>query len=96
MNNLLDNPDDFYEQIKRYTASVATSITYGYRGPTTSSFWARVGTSISRGRNNTDPEVQGVYDVMDRVLTIPTPSLSITLLTCAVDGSHGTGSQSAG
>ncbi|KAK5189962.1 hypothetical protein LTR47_005961 [Exophiala xenobiotica] len=41
MNNLLTNPDDFYRQIRRYTASVVSSITYGYRGATPDSFWAQ-------------------------------------------------------
>ncbi|KAH8901190.1 putative cytochrome P450 oxidoreductase [Thozetella sp. PMI_491] len=39
MTNLLDNPDNFYQDIRRYTASVVTSITYGYRAPTFESFW---------------------------------------------------------
>lgn len=41
MTNLLDMPLDFYDQIKRYTASVVTSITYGQRGATPKTFWAR-------------------------------------------------------
>lgn len=42
MNNLLKDPDDFYRQIRRYTASVVSAITYGYRGETPDSFWAQV------------------------------------------------------
>lgn len=42
MKNLLTDPDDFFSQIRRYTASVVTSITYGFRGATPDSFWARV------------------------------------------------------
>lgn len=42
MNNLLTIPEDFYRQIRRYTASVVSSITYGYRGATPDSFWAQV------------------------------------------------------
>jgi hypothetical protein len=45
MSNLLKTPEDFYNQIKRYTASVVASITYGQRGPTPDSFWARVCTA---------------------------------------------------
>ncbi|KAL4810336.1 cytochrome P450 [Aspergillus unguis] len=40
MTNLLSQPEDFYNQIKRYTASVASSLTYGFRGATYDSFWA--------------------------------------------------------
>jgi hypothetical protein len=42
MNNLLDNPTGFFNQIKRYTASVATSVTYGFRAATFESFWGHV------------------------------------------------------
>jgi hypothetical protein len=48
MANLLEKPEDFYGQIKRYTASVAASITFGQRGATPDDFWARVGCSIKR------------------------------------------------
>lgn len=41
MTNLLDQPESFYDQIKRYTASVVSSITYGQRGATPDNFWAR-------------------------------------------------------
>jgi cytochrome P450 len=40
MTDLLDSPDKFYNSIKRYTASVAASLTYGFRGATYDSFWA--------------------------------------------------------
>lgn len=39
MSNLLERPEDFFAEIRRYTASVATSITYGFRAPTFESFW---------------------------------------------------------
>ena len=42
MNNLLDSPEGFYDHIRRYTASVASSLTYGYRAATIASFWAYV------------------------------------------------------
>ncbi|RSL81185.1 hypothetical protein CEP51_006017 [Fusarium floridanum] len=38
MSNLCNNPDNFYSEIRRYTASVVTSITYGCRAPTSDSF----------------------------------------------------------
>lgn len=41
MTNLLDHPENFFEDVKRYTASVVTSITYGFRAPTYNSFWGR-------------------------------------------------------
>ncbi|KAF4813759.1 Cytochrome P450 monooxygenase yanC [Colletotrichum siamense] len=39
MTNLLDSPDGFYNHICRYTASVVTSITYGFRAASFESFW---------------------------------------------------------
>lgn len=42
MTDLLDDPIGFYEHIKRYTASVATTVVYGYRASTADSFWGRV------------------------------------------------------
>ncbi|KAH7072514.1 putative cytochrome P450 oxidoreductase [Paraphoma chrysanthemicola] len=41
MNNLLERPEDFYEEIRRYTASVITSLTFGYRAKDLKSFWAK-------------------------------------------------------
>ena len=43
MNNLLDRPDNFYDEIRRYTASVAAVLSFGHRGATFESFWAHVG-----------------------------------------------------
>lgn len=45
MTQLLKSPEGFFNHIKRYTASVATSITYGVRGATYDSFWANVSLS---------------------------------------------------
>lgn len=42
MTNLLTDPDNFYNDVRRYTASVVTSITYGFRAPTFESFWGSV------------------------------------------------------
>lgn len=42
MTDLLDDATNFYEHIKRYTASIATTVVYGYRAPTPGSFWGRV------------------------------------------------------
>ncbi|KAF2179307.1 cytochrome P450 [Zopfia rhizophila CBS 207.26] len=39
MTNLLNHPGSFYQDIRRYTASVVTSITYGFRAATFDSFW---------------------------------------------------------
>ncbi|KAI9836035.1 MAG: hypothetical protein M1819_001646 [Sarea resinae] len=39
MNDLLDSPDKFFNHIRRYTASVASVIAFGHRGPTFESFW---------------------------------------------------------
>jgi hypothetical protein len=46
MNNLLDNPDNFYHEVRRYTASVAAVLVFGHRGPTSDSFWARVSQTL--------------------------------------------------
>jgi hypothetical protein len=42
MMNLLNKPENFYDEIRRYTASVATTIVYGFRAPTFESFWGHV------------------------------------------------------
>ncbi|KKA22700.1 Cytochrome P450 oxidoreductase [Rasamsonia emersonii CBS 393.64] len=39
MNDLLDNPDGFFNHVRRYTASVASALAFGHRGPTFDSFW---------------------------------------------------------
>ncbi|RSL73400.1 hypothetical protein CEP53_000723 [Fusarium sp. AF-6] len=41
MSNLCNKLDNFYSEIRRYTASVVTSITYGCRAPTSDSFWCQ-------------------------------------------------------
>ncbi|KAI8938085.1 hypothetical protein NX059_005756 [Plenodomus lindquistii] len=41
LNNLLERPEDFYYEIRRYTASVITSLTFGYRAKDIDSFWAK-------------------------------------------------------
>jgi hypothetical protein len=43
MTDLLGTPDGFFNHVRRYTASVVTSVTYGFRGATFESFWAHVG-----------------------------------------------------
>lgn len=40
MNDLLDDPEGFFDHIRRYTASVISSIVFGQRGATFDSFWA--------------------------------------------------------
>lgn len=42
MDNLLSRPEDFYKEIRRYTASVITSLVFGYRASTYESFWSQV------------------------------------------------------
>lgn len=42
MNDLLGNPDGFFNSIRRYTASVAATLVFGQRGATFDSFWAHV------------------------------------------------------
>lgn len=49
MNDLLETPDDFFNHISRYTASVATSTVYGFRAPTFQSFWGHVSSTKHRG-----------------------------------------------
>ncbi|KAH9235592.1 hypothetical protein K456DRAFT_1833555 [Colletotrichum gloeosporioides 23] len=51
MTNLLDSPDGFYNHIRRYTASVVTSITYGFRAATFESFWGHWTASMEPGAN---------------------------------------------
>jgi cytochrome P450 len=40
MADMLNDPKDFYNHIRRYTASVASILVFGSRGPTFDSFWA--------------------------------------------------------
>ncbi|EXJ84074.1 hypothetical protein A1O3_04741 [Capronia epimyces CBS 606.96] len=42
MNDLLRDPDNFFNHIRRYTASVAATLVYGQRGATFDSFWGHV------------------------------------------------------
>lgn len=42
MNDLLDDPEGFYDHVRRYTASVASALAFGHRGPTFHSFWGHV------------------------------------------------------
>ncbi|OIW32566.1 cytochrome P450 [Coniochaeta ligniaria NRRL 30616] len=51
MTNLLQKPENFYNEIRRYTASVVTSITFGYRAPTFESFWGHWTTCMEPGAN---------------------------------------------
>ncbi|KAK7206979.1 putative cytochrome P450 oxidoreductase [Myxozyma melibiosi] len=39
MNDLLTQPDNFFNSVRRYTASVASALAFGHRGPTFDSFW---------------------------------------------------------
>ncbi|KAL5591178.1 hypothetical protein FOVSG1_010067 [Fusarium oxysporum f. sp. vasinfectum] len=41
MNNLCTDPANFYNDVRRYTASVVTSIVYGFRASTSESFWSK-------------------------------------------------------
>ncbi|KAL5352910.1 hypothetical protein ACLOAV_002858 [Pseudogymnoascus australis] len=40
MSDLLIDPKGFYNHVRRYTASVASVLVFGHRGPTFESFWA--------------------------------------------------------
>ncbi|KAL6360789.1 hypothetical protein LRP88_06497 [Fusarium phalaenopsidis] len=51
MSNLCNNPDNFYSEVRRYTASVVTSITYGCRAPTSDSFWCQWTAAMEPGAN---------------------------------------------
>lgn len=39
MTDLLDTPEDFFNHVRRYTASVASSVVYGCRAKTFDDFW---------------------------------------------------------
>jgi hypothetical protein len=49
MNDLLETPEDFFNHISRYTASVATTLVYGFRAATFQSFWGHVSQIIRHG-----------------------------------------------
>ncbi|KAL5388329.1 hypothetical protein PMIN02_007761 [Paraphaeosphaeria minitans] len=40
MHDLLNAPEDFFNHVKRVTASVASIVIFGFRAPTPDSFWA--------------------------------------------------------
>lgn len=50
MYDLLQAPEDFFNHIKRVTASVASIIIFGFRAPTADSSWATVNHSYSSVR----------------------------------------------
>jgi hypothetical protein len=69
MNNLLDHPENFYNEIRRYTASVASVLVFGHRGPTFESFWAHVWKFPDIFVDIRANMTKGVYDVMSKVRT---------------------------
>ncbi|KIX97095.1 uncharacterized protein Z520_07209 [Fonsecaea multimorphosa CBS 102226] len=40
LSDLLNNPEGYYSHIKRMTASVASTVVFGHRGPDANNFWA--------------------------------------------------------
>ncbi|KAF2774012.1 putative cytochrome P450 oxidoreductase [Teratosphaeria nubilosa] len=42
LNDLLKTPTDFFNHVRRYTASSATVLAFGHRGPSFDSFWGHV------------------------------------------------------
>ena len=40
--DLLETPEDFFNHVKRVTASVAAIVIFGHRAPTPDSFWTTV------------------------------------------------------
>ncbi|KAL2847563.1 cytochrome P450 [Aspergillus pseudoustus] len=42
LNDLLNNPGGFFNHVRRYTASSASVLAFGHRGPTFDSFWGHV------------------------------------------------------
>lgn len=66
MNDLLNHPEGFFDNIRRYTASVATTLVYGQRGATFDSFWAHVSRLPRVRKDKGLMEIQGVYDVMTK------------------------------
>ncbi|KAH6955730.1 putative cytochrome P450 oxidoreductase [Ilyonectria sp. MPI-CAGE-AT-0026] len=41
MNGLLENPDDVFDEVRRFAASVASTIVWGYRAVNYDSYWAK-------------------------------------------------------
>lgn len=48
LNDLLGNPGGFFNHVRRYTASSASVLAFGHRGPTFDSFWGHVRSPMSR------------------------------------------------
>jgi hypothetical protein len=42
MHQLLTDPDNFYNHVKRTTSSISCILIYGQRGPTYENFWGHV------------------------------------------------------
>jgi hypothetical protein len=53
MNNFLDKPEDFYHEVRRYTASVITSLVFGWRAPSYDSYWSKVSMPTDLIRDDT-------------------------------------------
>lgn len=70
LNDLLRTPEDFFDCVRRYTASVAATLVFGQRGATFKSFWAHVSSILIRIDGLYILMLcQGVFDVMSKVRT---------------------------
>jgi hypothetical protein len=52
MFDFLDDPDHFYEHVRRVTSSIACTFVYGHRASTYDSFWGRVSPAFRRPRGD--------------------------------------------
>ena len=67
LSDIARDPANYYRSIQRITASVASAVVWGHRGPTPDDFWARV--SLLHLKSNyivfNQGPLQAVYDAMD-------------------------------
>ena len=67
LSDIARDPANYYKSIQRITASVASAVVWGHRGPTSDDFWARVSLlpDISNHTVFDQAPPQAVYDAMD-------------------------------
>lgn len=67
LSDIARDPANYYRSIQRITASVASAVVWGHRGPSPDDFWARVSLLhvISNHTVFDHGPLQAVYDAMD-------------------------------
>lgn len=67
MNALLERPDNIFSEIRRYTASVAATIIFGFRATQADPFWAQVSIPNFRAPFQVTDVEKAVYSLVEEV-----------------------------